>query len=317
MISLSYTVTSLLQDHLKTIDTLRRSILLTPLSPSREQKLLWQASIDRIYGTLILSGSHVTKKLIAETLMSPKKRPSPEESTIATAKNVLDFIRNEWTGNSKSITQGSIEELATHLFPKDRVRVARTIETKTRDIHQVLAYLEVKPDHPILMAATLHYAFLVDPLLPWDNGRLGRAVCGIFLAKYGYNVRGMIAPEAVVAESKETYQRSLEAAQRDTTITSWLEYYSKILMTALERLADATQVEKETSDVSRRLFSLSDRQNALLSLLENPTTTITNRVVQKRFKVSQITASRDLAKLSSLGLLYPHGKGRSVYYTRV
>ncbi len=45
--------------------------------------------------------------------------------------------------------------------------------------------------------------------------------------------------------------------------------------------------------------------------------TITNKKVQKLFKVSQITASRDLAKLASVGLLFTHGKGRSVYYTKV
>jgi len=35
------------------------------------------------------------------------------------------------------------------------------------------------------------------------------------------------------------------------------------------------------------------------------------------FKVSQITASRDLSKLGALGLLFIHGKGRSVYYTKI
>ncbi len=323
MISLSYTVTALLQDHLKIIETLRRSVLLTPISPYRELKLIWQASLEYIYGTLSLSGVKVTKKHIIEILASPKKRPSPDESAIITTKRTLDFIRHEWIGNPKTITSASVEELALLLFPNDRAKVFRALETKNRDIQQILSYLDVKPEHPVVMAAIIHYAFVADPLLPWAGGRLGRALCSLVLAKYGLNLRGMIAPESVFAESPETYQRSLTTATRDATITSWLEYYTKILITAMERTEN--EVKKATSGVSgrelsqlsERLFSLNDRQSKILSTLENPTTTITNRVVQKRFKISQITASRDLTKLASLGLLYPHGRGRSVYYTRV
>lgn len=64
-------------------------------------------------------------------------------------------------------------------------------------------------------------------------------------------------------------------------------------------------------------FELNDRQKSILNMLDQPTASITNRLTQKAYKVSQITASRDLAKLTTLGFLFSHGKGRSVYYTRV
>lgn len=281
---------------------------------------------SRIYltnGTLTLGDVKVTKKYIVETLQSPKKRPSPDETVILATKKTFDFIRHEWMGNPKPITHGVIEELALLLFPLDRGKVLRALEARSRDLQQILAYLDVKPEHPVIVAATVHYALVADPLMPWGGGRLGRALCSLALAKSGMNVRDMIAPETLVAESPETYQRSLATALRETTITSWLEYYSKILMTAMERVAEnvkkvasGTRVG-EFSEFSERLFSLNDRQEKILSILENPASTITNRAVQKRFKISQITASRDLTKLASLGLLYSHGKGRSTYYTRV
>jgi len=61
---------------------------------------------------------------------------------------------------------------------------------------------------------------------------------------------------------------------------------------------------------------LNDRQNKILERLENPNLKITNKDVQKMFGVSQITASRDLSKMANLGILLPHGKGRSVFYTK-
>jgi Fic family protein len=53
-----------------------------------------------------------------------------------------------------------------------------------------------------------------------------------------------------------------------------------------------------------------------MAIVDRPGTRITNKMVQKHFKVSQITASRELAKLATLGLIISIGKGRSIYYTK-
>ena len=85
-----------------------------------------------------------------------------------------------------------------------------------------------------------------------------------------------------------------------------------------------TQLEKVTySNLSSEdylpnsFWQLNDRQKSILGFLENPDATITNKRVRSLFKISQITASRDLTKLANLGLLFAHGKGRSVFYTKV
>lgn len=277
MFSLSYTLTPLLQDHLKKIENLRRLILLTPLSPKVESTLIYKASVS-----------------------------------IPATQRVSNFIRYEWTGNPKPVKEADIEEIALLLFPNDRVKVLSQLQKKSRDIRHMLSYLEVKPEHPVIAASIIHYAFLAEPIIPWGAGRLARAISCVILAKFGYNVRGMIAPEAVLTESPQTYKRELVITKRQETITSWLEYYSKIIMTAMDRLSD----ELKKTQVSPTL-PLSSRQKTILSHLDNPQNRITNRAVQKLFKISQITASRDLSKLVTFGLLYPHGKGRSVYYTRI
>jgi predicted HTH transcriptional regulator len=63
-------------------------------------------------------------------------------------------------------------------------------------------------------------------------------------------------------------------------------------------------------------YQLSLRQKQILSLAEPPNTLVSNKLVQDTFRISQITASRDLAKLASLGLLIPHGHGRSTSYSK-
>lgn len=276
MISLSYTLTPLLQDHLKKIENLRRILLLTPLAPRVESALIYKASV-----------------------------------TSPATQRAFNFIRYEWTGNPKPVKETDIEEIGLLLFPFDRSRVLREIQKKSRDIRHMLSYLEVKPEHPVIAASIIHYAFLTEPIIPWDDGTLARTISMVILAKSGYNIRGMIAPEAIIAESPQTYERELVITKRQKTITSWLEYYTKIIMTAMDRLAH------ELNNEPTKTLPLTSRQKTILSQLENPQNRMTNRAVQKIFKISQITASRDLSKLVAFGLLYPHGKGRSIYYTRI
>jgi len=99
-------------------------------------------------------------------------------------------------------------------------------------------------------------------------------------------------------------------------LTIFLEYYANGIS---ERLAE---VEKDVAGIRLHLnipardFEINDRQREMLVLFEQPDMSLTNRKVQKLFKVSQITASRDLARMAALGLIFAHGKGRSVYYTK-
>jgi Fic family protein len=99
-------------------------------------------------------------------------------------------------------------------------------------------------------------------------------------------------------------------------VTPWLEFVvegteyqlNKILKQISSREYEATQ--------EKQLLDLNERQKNILSFLDQPSSKINNKTVQKMFKISAITAARDLAKLTRLGLLFTVGKGRSTYYTK-
>ncbi len=75
-------------------------------------------------------------------------------------------------------------------------------------------------------------------------------------------------------------------------------------------------MESSTINKADSFFDLNERQKEIISLVDKPNSKISNKHVQKIFNVSQITASRDLAKLASLGLLFAISKGRSTFYTK-
>lgn len=100
-------------------------------------------------------------------------------------------------------------------------------------------------------------------------------------------------------------------------ITPWLEYFAFGIAKQLEKALGEITSDTSPTTMPASFWELNDRQKEVLKIMEQPDISITNKVVQKHFKVSQITASRDLTKLASLGLIFARGKGRSVYYTRV
>jgi Fic family protein len=144
-----------------------------------------------------------------------------------------------------------------------------------------------------------------------------RLVHYLFLAKYGFDIRGYVTAERVWQDDTATYTRLIDAYIKDHTLTRWLEYIAQSMQTTLETTLTDIQESRFHIEYPASFWELSDRQKEILKCMENPQASMTNRQVHKRFKVSQITASRDLSRLTSLGLLYPHGKGRSVYYTKI
>ena len=100
-------------------------------------------------------------------------------------------------------------------------------------------------------------------------------------------------------------------------MTVWLEYFTFCAMSALEKALEVAKNLRFQEELPASFWKLNTRQKQILEALEKPDEKVTNKEVQKVFKVSQITASRDLTHMANLGLLLAHGKGRSVFYTRV
>jgi DNA-binding transcriptional ArsR family regulator len=311
MLSFSYTTELQLKETLNATDRLRMQILSLPLSPKTETKLIWEGIAIRTWATLSLAGYTAPKHEIATILANPVKS-SAAVATIVGIKNAYIFIHTEWRANPRPITLAALETLFTLTHPRD----TRSFSTIEPQLKELLTYLTTEEEHPVIQAAIAHMAILTMPELT-EPGLFARMVHYLFLAKYGFDLRGYITPDRVWQTDMSTYTRLIEAYPKNHTLTLWLEYIAQSMLTNLEALVSDITESRFHIEYPPSFWELSTRQKEILKLMDMPSASITNREVHKRFKVSQITASRDLAKLTSLGLLYPHGKGRSVYYTKI
>lgn len=314
MTGFSYTVSADLKATLRSIDDERIKLLTTPLNPKIELRLRWETMLDRVYYSLFLSGSVLSRKqmqsiLLSLSLLKKPKRLSPEEKAVLKYKKALDIISQNWLLTDKQITPKTVVML-------HEIGAIGTYRKKDQDLKQILDYLQTTTDHPVIQSAIIYAA--VSGLRPFSDGnaRISSLLSLLFLYKKGYDVRGLVCVEKEWAQNLMIFRKELSAGISNIHMTNWIEYYAKSCLTQLDgKLHEVSGVHPGTQEKS--LFSLNERQKEILTLIEEPNASITNRQVKKYFDISQITASRDLARLASLGLLIPHGQGRSIYYTRV
>ena len=299
MFSVSYNLSSTLKTTLVKIDSLYRDILLLPVSPKVETHLRWLATLARLKGWASLSNQPMSEVFIRDILSRVHARStSPLVAKILSYKNAASYVRELWSGNTSRVAFSSIKDLADELGVNYGSK---------EGIDSLLTYLQAGQIHACIQAAIVHLYFFPS--------RLAYLSAGLFLAKAGYDLRGWLSLEDYWSQFKTEYLQTIQKANTSTNTTLWLEYFCTAVASQMTTLKTA-MLSYASSPAPTTLKRLTIRQKEILYLLEKPETPITNKQIQQVFKVSQITASRDLARLSIVGLLLPHGKGRATYYTK-
>ncbi len=310
MLSLSYHLSGSLISSLEEINLLRQQILLTPLRPKLELRFRWEGLIDKIYWSLNLANISLNKREIIEILtIYTKKKLTPTQKDVLRYRYAFDYIYRDWSGSKKPLTSKTVLYLH-ELLAKGEIKTEASIK-------EVLDYLQTSTDHPVLQASIALIELM--HLAPFTKGsaEVARLLAYIFLYKQGFDMRGMLVLEEYFRRDMKTYEEVMSRVTQDGNLTPWLEYVANGVILQLEKVKQKINEQAADGYLSAKAFELTERQQAILSVLDQPGSRITNKKVQKMFAISQITASRELAKLASIDLLFVHGKGRSVYYTKV
>ncbi len=309
---LSYNLSSSLTESLQKIENLRQKILLTPLSAKTETRLRWEAMINRIYWSLVLSGSPLTKAEMVKLLTSEgkKKRFTGEEQEVISYKKALDYISQNWLVTTERITPKVVVTLHDLACP-DQLRGGEA------PLKQVLDYLQASSENPVVQAGVAQIQLITLAPFSDGNGRTARLLALLFLYKAGFDFRGLLVLDEYFRRDLAAFRQTTENVSKSQSLTLWLEYFAQGVAAQLEKAQEDLTLQRSHLDLPATFWNLNDRQKEILTQMSEPDSTITNKKVQKQFKVSQITASRDLSRLAYLGLIFARGKGRSIYYTKV
>lgn len=310
MINITYNFSANLKEILGKIEVLRRTILLTPINPKTEARLRFEAMLNRAYWSLNLTDSPLAKSdLLKFFTRGNVKKMTLQEKEALQYKKALDYISYEWLVVERPIKVKNILELH-EMLTKGKLKVSEN------SIKTALDYLQVTADNPVIQSGLAYVQMANIVPFSYDNQRFCSLIAYLFLYKRGYDFKGLLVLEKYWKKTMMDFNNYLQTALQNSTVTLWLEYFSKSVEQSLEEIALNLSSFQNRPQPSSSMWELNDRQKEIMSLLEAPNQTITNKKVQKLFKISQITSSRDLAKLTTLGLLLAHGKGRSIYYTK-
>jgi Fic family protein len=174
---------------------------------------------------------------------------------------------------------------------------------------------------PLLKAAIAHLWFVTIHPFEDGNGRIGRAIAEMCLARSDGSAQRFYSMSSQILEERKGYYDVLEKTQAGSLdITEWLIWFLGCLDRAIEqssRISDSA-LEKELfwQDLKKRNLSPNDRQKKVLNkLFSGFEGKLTRDKWMKITKTSSRTALRDIEELIAAGVIeQEEAGGRSTSY---
>jgi DNA-binding transcriptional ArsR family regulator len=317
MASLTFTLSEKLNEEIEKIENLKKEILLFPLPVKTEIRMRWEALVDKIYWSMALIDDPVSKKEIIKILKTTtQKKKSLTEKRVVELNDVFNFIYYEWLASQSPITINTLKKIY-ELGCKDERPGPAISKSDEKELAKTLAYIQTGSDHPIIKAGIIQIQILDTVPFRYANNRMSRLASYLFLYKHYYDLKQLLVLEEYYRQDIVSFNQAIESATKGNNLTLWLEYFAQGVLSQAQKVLNELKEGISNPTLPVSYFRLNERQKKIMALVAKPNLVITNKKVQEMFGISQITASRDLSKLSSIGLLAAHGKGRGVYYTRI
>jgi Fic family protein len=175
---------------------------------------------------------------------------------------------------------------------------------------------------PVIKAAIAHFWFII--IHPFDdgNGRIGRAISDMLLARAEGSGERFYSMSSRILEERKAYYAVLQKVQHSTSdISDWLYWFLHCLRNAMLATENTTQniLRKAEFWKQHEKTTINGRQRKILNMLfENFDGKLQTSKWAKITKTSTDTALRDIKDLVEKGILQQRNEGgRSVNYELV
>jgi len=220
-----------------------------------------------------------------------------------------------WRDGPMQVVSGAIGREKEHFEAPPADRLAQEMEN-------FLAWFECD-DEPngILKAGIAHFWFVT--IHPFDdgNGRVGRAILDLQLARYDHRRWRCYSVSSQIRQERNQYYDALERAQKgNLDITTWLVWYLGCLARALKSSAEniSTIIRRSRFWQHHANKNLNERQRKVLRrMLMGWQGKMTSEKWQKLTNTIPRTALRDLTELVEMGIFEQQGAGRGTSYNLI
>jgi Fic family protein len=218
-----------------------------------------------------------------------------------------------WRTGPVQVVSGPLGRETVHFDAPPAVQVSQ-------EMGLFLEWLNSETEIDLVLKAALAHLWFVT-IHPFDdgNGRIGRAISDLLLARSENSAHRFYSLSAQIQVERKGYYQILENTQKGTLdVTSWLEWFLRCLVRAMDKASFTLEAVKYKERVwdSFSKIPLNERQRKLINrLLDGFQGKLTTSKWAKIAECSQDTAHRDILDLVNRGILIKNTEGgRSTSY---
>ena len=182
-------------------------------------------------------------------------------------------------------------------------------------LDELVDYVNTTEDHPLIIAAIVHYQLVTIHPFEDGNGRTARLMSGYILDFYGYGFNGIGSLEEYFAYDSGEYYESLQMGlpalyysgrENPPHPEIWINYFLRMVELYSKKVFELSQ-GIQTDDLDASLSYLKIREKELLVfLLKKRMLEFTPIEVSKIIGVTNKTIINRCAKLTNNGFLIPN-----------
>lgn len=318
----------------------RYKISLVELSQNVLNKLRKNSKIKSSYASNKIEGNPLSEKQAEEVIESDERKhylkPDQEVRNYFLALNYLEEKLNNKEKLSKKLIL-DVQKLVEKGAPKEKIGLRGPMppgvlfavyDSKTGNpdyippeysdvpglLDELIEYVNTTDDHPLIVAAVVHYQLVTIHPFEDGNGRTARLLSGYIMDLNGYGFNGVGSLEEYFAYDVDEYYDSIQMGlpalyysgrENPPHPEIWINYFLRMVKLYSRKVCDL-QLSSEEEDIAGSLSFLKEREKELLVLLiSNYRGEFTPIEVSKQLSVTNKTVINRLAVLVKNGFVIP------------